>query len=144
MEVTAALLVDEVKKHEDGRVDLLGLFEDIYVESVPFRLDNLSLFLDLEIAPEDKGRKHVLEVRLLDAVGNQVQPAQIIRFDVPDADDYPRSTAQLDLIFPNVPFLRFGIHHLDVILDGKRARRVYLSIQQSGSLSGSSGGVPGV
>lgn len=129
MKVTTALLVDEVRKHEDGRVDLLGLFEDIYVASVPFILDNLSLFLDLEIAPEDRGRKHVMEVGLLDADGAPVQPARIIRFDIPDEDAYPRSTAQLDLIFPNVPFNRFGAHHLDVILDGKTARRVYLSVQ---------------
>lgn len=129
MEVTAALLVDEIKKHPDGRVDLLGLFEDIYVGSVPFALDNLSLFLDLELAPEDRGRKHVMEVHLLDADAGPVQPARIIKFDVPAEDDYPRSTAQLDLIFPSVTFRRFGVHHLDIVLDGRRARRVYLSIQ---------------
>ena len=129
MEVTAALLVDEVKRHPDGRVDLLGLFEDIYVESVPFLLDNLSLFLDLEIGPEDKGKPHVLEVRLLGEDGAPVHPARIIRFDVPAGDQYPRSTAQLDLIFPNVPFARFGVHYLDVLLDGRGARRVYLNIE---------------
>lgn len=129
MEVTSALLVEEVRKHEDGRVDLLGLFEDIYVADVPFILDNLSLFLDIELAPEDRGKKHVLEARLQDADGAPVQPARIIRFDIPDEDAYPRPTAQLDLIFPNVPFTRFGAHHLDVILDGKTARRVYLSVQ---------------
>lgn len=131
MEVISALLVDEVKKHPDGRVDLLGLFEDIYVEDVPFLLDNLSLFVDLEIADEDRGRGHAMEVHLLDEDGAPVQPARIIKFDVPAAEDYPRSTAQLDLIFPNVLFTRFGVHHLDIVLDGRRARRVYLSIQRA-------------
>ena len=131
MEVISALLVDEIKKHPDGRVDLLGLFEDIYVESVPFILDNLSLFVDLEIGPEDRGRRHAMEVHLLDEDGAPVQPARVIKFDMPGADDYPRSTAQLDLIFPNVTFRRFGVHHLDIVFDGRRARRVYLSVQRA-------------
>jgi hypothetical protein len=130
MEVTSALIVEEVKKHEDGRVDLLGLFEDIYVEHVPVVVDGLTLFLDLELAPEDKGRQHAMELRLIDAEGRVVQPPTKIAFDVPGDDLYPRATAQLDLDFPDVTFKSFGAHHLEVFLNGRRARRVYLSIQQ--------------
>lgn len=130
MNVAAALLVDEVTKHPDGRVDLLGLFEEIYIERVPFALDNLSLFVDLELSPEDKGKRHTMEVRLSDGGGTEaVSLAQKITFDVPGEADYPRPTAQLDLIFPNVQFHRFGPHYLDIVLDGRIARRVYLGIQ---------------
>ncbi len=132
MEVTSALIVEEVKKHEDGRVDLLGLFEDIYVEHVPVTVDHFTLFLDLELAPEDKGRQHTMELRLIDAEGRVVQPPMKVTFDVPDEDLYPRSTAQLDLDFPDVTFKNFGVHYLQVLINGKTARRVYLSIQRSG------------
>ncbi len=131
MEVTSALLVEEVKKHEDGRVDLLGLFEDVYVEQVPVRVDHFTLFVDLELAPEDKGRQHALELRLFDQDGRVVQPPTRITFDVPAGDLYPRSTAQLDLDFPDVTFKTFGVHHLEVFIDGKRARRLYLGVQRS-------------
>jgi len=129
MEVTSALLVDQVVKHPDGRVDLLGLFEDVYVESVPVTLESLTLFLDLEIAPNDKGRPHRLELRLVDAAGTLVQPALRVGFDLPSADEYPRSTAQLDLDFADATFRCFGDHVIEVALDGETKRRVHLSLQ---------------
>jgi hypothetical protein len=129
VEVTSALIVEEIRKHPDGRVDLLGLFEDFYVTGVPVAIEIFMLFLDLELHPDDKGRPHVLELRLIDPDGRPVGPARPIRFDVPADADYPRSTAQLDLPFGDVTFTAFGPHRLEVVIDGRVARRLYLGVR---------------
>lgn len=125
MEVTSALLVDQIVKHPDGRVDLLGLFEDVYVESVPVAIESLTLFVDLEVGPGDKGRPHQMELRLVDAAGGPAAPTPLrVGFDLPA--DYPRSTAQLDLDFPDATFRAFGEHIIEIVLDGDVKRRVHL------------------
>lgn len=128
LEVLSALLVDEVKKHPDGRVDLLGLFEDVYLPSVPVRLDHVVLFLDLAIGDADKGQRHDIEVHLLDADGKPTQPPLPIRFVVPANATYARSTAQLDLDLFELTFNRWGEHVFDVRINGVSKRRVFLGV----------------
>ena len=128
MQITSALWVDEIRKHEDGRVDLLGLFEDIYLDEVPVTLESLSVFIDLEIAPEDRGRPHAIELRLTDDAGKPVQEPTKIRFSVPTEAEFPRPSAQLDLSLFQITFRRFGSHTLDILVDGAPARSLYLGV----------------
>lgn len=129
MQITAALLVEEVVKHPNGKVDLIGLYEDIYTEEAPVTVDNVCLFLDLQMTPDDRGRKHGMEVRLLDAEDQPVRAPFAISFDVPAEADYPRSTAQLDLDFPDVTLPRFGAYVLEIVVNGQPTRRVPLTLQ---------------
>lgn len=124
MRVNSALVVDEIRLQDDGRVDLLGLREDLYFDAVPVILQSLSLFVELEIAAEDRGRKHVLELRLIDEDG-RVSQATPVSFEIPF--DYDRPIAHMDPTLFEVTFHRFGPHYLDLIADGVPARRIYLS-----------------
>lgn len=125
MRVNSALVVDEIRMHEDGRVDLLGLREELAFDQMPVILQSLSLFVELEITPEDRGRRHELELRLTDTEG-RVAKATPIRFEMPG--DYDRPVAHLDPTLFDVTFHRFGPHFLDLIADGTPARRIYLNI----------------
>ena len=128
MRVTAALVVDEIRMQEEsGTVDLLGLREDLYFDSVPVVLQSLSLFVELEIAPEDHGRKHVLELRLIDEDG-RIAHTTPIRFDIPQG--YPKPVAHLDPTLFEVTFHRFGPHYLDLIANGALDRRVYVNVHR--------------
>lgn len=129
MQITSALFVDEIRKHDDGRVDLLGLFEDIYFEQVPVTLESLSLFVDMEITSADAGRPHVLELRLSAPSGELVQPPTKVRFAIPPEDALSRPTAQLDLSLFQLTFRQYGPHFLEILADDVPARRLYLGIQ---------------
>lgn len=128
MQITSALWVDEIRKHGDGRVDLLGLFEDIYLDEVPVTLESLSVFIDMEISPKDRGRPHTLELRLTDDTGKPVQDPTTVRFSVPAESEFPRPTAQLDLSLFQITLRRFGPHALEILIDGFPARRLYLGV----------------
>jgi hypothetical protein len=124
MNVNAALVVDEIKIHDDGRVDLLGLREELFFERVPVVLASLSLFVELEITTHDRGKKHILELRLIDDDGRVAQ-AMPIQFEIPA--DYERPVAHVDPTLFEVTFHRFGPHYLDLLADGNLLRRVYLN-----------------
>ena len=128
MQVITALLVDEVKKHPDGRVDLLGLFEDIYLDELPVRLDALSLFVDLALADADRGRTHTLEFRLVDAAGAARQEGSKVRFTIPPLAEFGRDSAQLDLVLFEQTFHAFGTHYVEVRLGDAVLRRVPLYV----------------
>ena len=128
MQVITALLVDEVKKHPEGRVDLLGLFEDIYFDAVPVKLDAVSLYVDIALAPADKGVTHTLEFRLVAPDGAAKGEATKIRFAVPTESAFPRDAAQLDLVLFEQTFYEFGTHHVEIRHEGELLRRIPLHV----------------
>lgn len=129
MRVANALVVDEIRDQEDGSVDLIGLREDLFFDEVPVILERLTLFVELELALDDRGKRHQLELRLADDTG-KVLMSSALRFTLPP--DHPRPIAPLDPTLFEVPFERFGLHFLDILLNGEHARRLVLSVQQRG------------
>ncbi len=128
MEVINALWVDEIRKRPDGGVDLLGVFEDLYLDEIPVTLENLSLYVEVTFGPGDRGQRQTLQLHLTDETGQSAQEPSHIRFGAPPLDDYPRPSAPLDLALFEVTFRRFGAYQLDITVNGEPARRVYLYV----------------
>jgi len=139
MQVVTALLIDEVQKHADGRVDLLGLFEDLYLDEVPVTLEAISLFVDLAISEPDRGIAHTLEFRLLDPNGIAKQDPTRIRFTVPYENEFPRDSAQLDLALFNLTFHEYGKYAIEIRIGHELLRRIPLYVNSKDNL----GAVPG-
>lgn len=125
MRLLNALVVDEIRDTEGGTVDLIGLREDLFFDQVPVILERLTLFIELEIAPEDRGVKHSFLFRLSDTTGKTLKDVPV-SFTVPP--DYARPVAPLDPTFFEVPFERFGWHFIDIFTPSEHIRRIYLSI----------------
>ena len=142
MQVAAALLVDEVRKHPEGGVDLLGLFEDIYFDEVPVTLESISVFIDLALSDADKGIQHSLEFLLVDPQGNAQQEPTRIRFAVPPAREFPRDSAQLDMALFTLTFHSFGTYWIEVRDNGELLRRIPLYVHSKadqGEIPGTAG-----
>lgn len=131
MQVLNALVVDEIREETDGITSLIGLRDTLYFPQVPIILERLLLYIELEIAPEDRGRPHLLAVRVSRADGKMLK-AVPIKFGVPD--DYDLPTAPLDPTLFEITFDTYGLHVIDLFLsDGdtpapEHARRVYLNV----------------
>lgn len=126
MRVLNALVVDEIRDRDDGGIDLIGLREDLYFDAVPVMLEALTLFVEVAIFPEDRGKSHTLEFRLVEAETGRVAKEIPLKFAIPL--DHQRPTAPLDPTLFELPFERFGTHFLDIITDGEEDRRIILSI----------------
>lgn len=139
MQVITALLVDEVKKHPEGGVDLLGLFEDIYLDEVPVKLESISMYVDLALEPADKGVSHTVEFHLVGPDGKSHGEATKIRFAVPPHAEFPRDSAQLDLVLFEQTFMTFGTYHVEIRRGEQLLRRVPLHVSSKSDF----GEIPG-
>ena len=134
MQVITALLVDEVRKHDNGGVDLIGLFEDIYFDAVPVKLESLGLYVDLSLSPADKGLAHTVEFALVSPDGETRDEPTKIRFSVPSHAEFPRDSAQLDLVLFEQTFDTFGTYHVEIRKSGAVLRRVPLYVSAKSDL----------
>jgi hypothetical protein len=121
----SALIVDEIQEREDGSVDLLGLREDLFFESLPVILERLSLFVELEPEAGELGVRYQMDLRVTDPDGKAIA-ASPIRFTLPA--DYPRPTAPLDPTIFEVPFHQYGPHHVEIGLGGETVRSIRLNV----------------
>jgi hypothetical protein len=130
LHVSSALVVDEIRENEQGGVDLLGLREELYFDTLPVLLERLTLFLDLVVAPADRGARHAIDLSVIDPNGTVLKSIPI-RFTLPA--DYPRPTAPLDPTLFEVPFQQFGPHTVEIQLGETTVRRLPLFILQRDS-----------
>jgi hypothetical protein len=128
LRVGNALIVDEIRDREDGSVDLIGLREDLFFDDVPVILERLTLFLEMELAPEDLGKRHQIDLRVVEGNTGLVRAGGPLRFTLPT--DHPRPVAALDPTLFEVAFHEFGPHFVDVLINGEHSRRLYLSVRQ--------------
>ena len=125
MRVANALIVDEIRDRPDGSVDLIGLREDLYFDTVPVILERLTLFIELEVGPSDRGQAHKLELRVSGPDGQPIAMAPI-KFTLPA--HFPRPVAPLDPTLFDTTFRAFGPHALDIFVNGEQSRRVFLTV----------------
>jgi hypothetical protein len=125
LRVLTALVIDGIEQHDDGRVDLLGLREDYYFDAVPVMLTSMTLFIELEIGTDDRGKRHHLLFRLVEGSGRALKEFPV-QFTLPP--DHPRPVAPMDPTLFELPFERFGPHYLDILVNGEHSRRVFLNV----------------
>lgn len=70
MEVKLALLADYANVTKEGKLNLLGLFEQINAPSLPWVHPHMQLVLLLEATPAEWDSSKKVEIKLLDADGN--------------------------------------------------------------------------
>lgn len=118
MELILALVCDDARTTSDGKLDVHGVFNDLFAPGFPARRDKMVLVAGIEWDREDAGR-FTFKVDLVDPVGRP-----ILTLDGhTDVDLRPaeRPPARTWLIMPleDVVFRGPGVHRLTVRVKGK-------------------------
>lgn len=73
MEITIVALVNGYRTDEaTGKLDVLGLYNDLYTPVVPIRLSGMQLMVRLAIYPDDFGKSYSIRAKIYDEDGNLV------------------------------------------------------------------------
>lgn len=72
MEIVLATLADCANTSNDGKLNLMGLFDTIYAATVPVTHPSMQLVLRIRAEPAEIGRQHELEIRCMDADGGEL------------------------------------------------------------------------
>lgn len=72
MQIKLALLADYANVTAEGKLNILGIFDRITVQSLPAVHPQMHLILRLEAHPVERNRSHTIEIRLFDPDGETV------------------------------------------------------------------------
>ncbi len=80
MEVTLAVICDYANLAQDGKLNILGVFNEINAPMVPFPMPQMFVVVSTEAAPTEQGQEYPFELLIWDADGTEIasikQPMQ--------------------------------------------------------------------
>ncbi len=129
MEVDLAVVADAANVSQEGKLNILGVFDTIWARKFPFRHAAMVFVLRVRADFTDKGA-HDLEVRLMDADGGQLfkagGPLQVPG-GVPGRPIKPHVIMGL----AGVTFQKPGDYSFEVMLDDHHLKSVPLYVMET-------------
>jgi len=131
MELKLAVFCDQAHEGSDGRLDLVGIFDELAAPGFPAMQNRMTVALVVEWTPEEAGEQP-LRADLVDDENTRVLTIQG-HTQVHVAAD-PRRPARTRLILPleRVVFPHEGRYHLDFIAGGETKRACSLFVMEHG------------
>jgi len=135
MEVALALLADAGNISQEGKLNVLGAFNIVFVPQFPGSIPRCCLILRFEAAVEEKGTQQQIELRFVDPDG-RVLFSFSSRLIVPA--DGPAGPVTLDAVIgvDGITFHGAGQHRIEISIDGQNKRNVEISVATVQGLPG--------
>ena len=128
MECTLALLADAANREEGGKLNVLGVFDQLYANDFPTVHPQLYVVVRLTANPAEFGRKKEFEIILLDPDGTPVSPPLKGKGNVPTPPDARRASIEVILRMVNVPFAKPGSYAISVLVSGEEKASIPLEV----------------
>lgn len=127
MEISLAVLADCANVTREGKLNILGIFNTVYVQSFPGEL--AQCFLVVRFAPdvEEKGTRQRIIFRLTDPDGKWTTE---LAAEMQVAVEGPPGSPEADLIVPAAPLVRFereGPHELKIFVNDEERRAIKIA-----------------
>ncbi|HEX9580892.1 MAG TPA: hypothetical protein VF970_07285 [Gemmatimonadales bacterium] len=128
MKVTLAVLADAANISREGKLNILGAFNQLVAREVPVRWPLMHLVVRIE-ATAGEDEKHRLGIRVLDEDGKLVAPPidAMMSFG-PTRRGRPRRT-QLIVGIAGAAFPRYGTYEFEVLVDSQSLAMVPLHVE---------------
>jgi hypothetical protein len=129
MQAKMAVLAEAANTTADGKLNVLGIFNKVRVNQVPFQHPHMAIVVMFEASPGEKGTQHKIRIVLIDEDGKAIAPPPEMNFIIPD--NLPGADVEFNLVMNmvGVVFQRFGRHRIDITLDGTSIQQLPLTIQ---------------
>lgn len=118
MRVRFAVLADFANQTADGKLNIMGIFNVIRAASVPAVHGQMTLVVEFETEPPDRGAAKEIGIRLLDADGKellQLSTTVQVSTDAPLVGKIPQIVG-----LAGVRFERFGDYSFYVTVNGEQ------------------------
>lgn len=132
MEVTLGVLADAANQTADGKLNILGEFNEMRSATFPFTWPSMQLVLKIE-ASTAEGAKHRFRLRVMDEDGNIVPGTRVVEgqidFGKPYAAGHPYR-AQFILRIAQARFEEPGTFEFEVAIDDKIVKTITLYVSK--------------
>jgi hypothetical protein len=127
MKVALALLADYANVSQEGKLNILGIFDRINAQNVPATHPQMQLIITLEADRVEADREHKVEIALIDADGNKLfSIGGNLKFSPPPPGEKVRLNHIMQL--NNLRFDHFGSYEFKILINNMLAGEVPLSV----------------
>lgn len=129
MDVNLAVLADYANVSQDGKLNIMGIFQEVNAPFLPFPLPQMYLVLSLVASPAEAGSRRDMRVVLVDGDGSEVLSLDA-NLQVPHNPTRPGSRAIINeaIGLLGVQFLRGGEHAFSIQIGGDEKASVPLYV----------------
>ncbi|MFL5574950.1 MAG: DUF6941 family protein [Gemmatimonadaceae bacterium] len=131
MHVQYVALCEQVILANDGRPSLIGVFNDLQVQSIPFTLPRLAFAARILFTTDELGRTHRVEVVITDPRGTEIgRPGGEVTLPPPPAD-VDSVSVDLPLHFDLFEVPASGRYSFVLHVDGTAVAGTQLAVRQA-------------
>ena len=116
MNIEAFLLCDAATD-QNGKLNVLGAFDNIFAKEVPTRHRSCSIAARIRFSKIEAG-DHTVKIFIIDADGNSIGPKLEGGISVRVGDNAPAAVVNLILNMQNLEFQQYGQYQIDLAIDG--------------------------
>jgi hypothetical protein len=127
MELTHAFLADAANMTESGKLNVLGVFNQIYSANFPYRHPQMTCVVRLMAQPAEFGKEKDLEITLMDSDGKSLGALRA-ETTVPTPEGGRRAYIELILGLNNVPFQHPGDYEFAILVDGEQKGTIPIEV----------------
>ncbi|MEO7715401.1 MAG: hypothetical protein ABIY70_04325 [Capsulimonas sp.] len=135
MDLNLAVIADAANVSAEGKLNILGIFEDIFAPTLPATHPLMVLAVSLRAEMQEQGIKHMLEVKLIDADGHTVNYVGPMPFEAHAGASARAVNIPMIINLTNLKFEKFGSYRFDIYLDGKLLKEVALTLSPTQTAS---------
>ncbi len=130
MEVTLAVLADYANVSQDGKLNIMGIFQEVNPPVLPFALPQMYLVVSFEAGPAEFDSTKNIRIALLDNDGNEMLAlegqAQVPRPPRPGSRAYINQVIGLN----GVSFERSGDYAFSILIGGETRGTAALHVNE--------------
>ena len=129
MNVTLAVMADSANISQEGKLNILGIFDALYAETFPTIHPEMKLVVQLEADIGEADQVHHIEIQMMDADGRKpfVVNGQVVIGEVRPGTVFKTNSI---LNIRGVQFERPGDFVFNILVDGHVKRQVPLKVLQ--------------
>ncbi|BDI29836.1 hypothetical protein CCAX7_18870 [Capsulimonas corticalis] len=126
-----AVVADAANVSGEGKLNILGIFEDLYAPTLPAVHPIMVLAVSMRAEMQEQGMKHMLEVKLIDADGHTVNYVGPLPFEAVIPPSARAINIPMIIHLTNLKFEKFGNYRFDLYLNGDLLKEVPLTLSQT-------------
>ena len=128
MEVPLALLADYANVSQDGKLNVMGVFDRIFAREFPAVHPEMRLVMTFAAGPAEKGSEKQIELKLLDADG-MVKLHLTTQLTVPAESPDPTVQANHIVRLTGLVFEHPGRYQFSILVNGDEKKVVAFTVE---------------
>jgi len=127
MNVSLAVLADYANISREGKLNIMGIFDNINAANIPVAHPQMQLVATIEGAPDDTGKEHPMAIELEDPAGETIfKITAKIAFGKAPTGVAVKASSMIQL--NNLVFKEFGRYCFKIQINGNMLKKVPFTV----------------